>query len=541
MSKPNTDSAPEPLQTTSNRAFAVMRRGWAWHRCADVLGLPLFFICMALVSGTLHADPQQAAAVLSVQDARTYLQRGDELAARHDKTSAVRAYVAALDLARKDGDATDQLAIIQRLAWVDALQVAIAGLRHLLTADPYNLKARTLLARYLSWTGALQAAEVEADKVLIQAPEDTEALLVKADSLRWRGDAPGALSVYRRMPTTVERFDVRYGYTHALLQTGQYRQAQLSRARLVADSDTQRSDLAELDTLFRRELGEQVRIGGEHYWDTSKNRKYETEIAFELPRRDSRLTATLRKVHALDETRRAELRELQLGGVAAVTETIQVFGAAGLTRIHEPHETNLGVGHAGVSARLSNLTGKLKVWRELYDDTAQIIANQVVIAGGSGQVGYQMTDRVNLAVNYEYKDYSDDNQSSHLKLDGWYAVGLQPLKLRIGYRHESVYFDRQSGSGYFDPSKLHTNQLRLMFAKAGVGYDASIELYYGKQSFERFGRSQADVVGGWYASLRYYPAKNMAAEFLWEGGDSALQAADGFKYQLITARAQFFF
>ncbi len=101
-------------------------------------------------------------------------------------------------------------------------------------------------------------------------------------------------------------------------------------------------------------------------------------------------------------------------------------------------------------------------------------------------------------------------------------------------------FNRQSGSGYFDPNDFVANQIFVSLSFEGDKFCLYIETYGGYQSFRRYGDNNAGFFSGGSGVFGLNLSKNVLLEANAEGGNYALGAAAGFNYYLVGFRLQIF-
>lgn len=471
-----------------------------------------------------------------------YLKQGQQYTVAGQYERATEVYLKALALTKKFPNlvGTQRFTLIKRFGSYSH-SLAIPMLQDFIVQQKYNLDAHILLARYLSWGGHQQAAIKIVDQALKLAGDNPKLLLIKADALRWRGDYPDARIIYRQLILNKNSFEAQVGYVHTLLKSDHYAQTITQRAKIKPLTAFQRQALDEFDMLILRETEFKARLLYEYYRDSDNNRRFKAGIRLEQPFDASRLALTLSSGRATEAGRHIEFDEIYISDRFTLSDRTRLEVEVGQAQVYGSKDKDVTAGHLELISRLPGLDIRAKVYREIFDETALILDNGIIVDGLDTHAGYQMTDRTAFNLDYELKDYSDDNRSSHLQAEAWYAIRLQPMKWRIGYRHEAISFERQSGSGYFDPSQLYSNQLRFGVSKYLPNFDFNLELFYGKQSFVRFGSHQTDTVGGWYSSLNYYPGKRLGFELEWEGGNFAMQTIGGFRYQMLTVKANFIF
>jgi hypothetical protein len=181
------------------------------------------------------------------------------------------------------------------------------------------------------------------------------------------------------------------------------------------------------------------------------------------------------------------------------------------------------------------------IGREGMTDTAQIIENEIRVASYGLYISQRLTDRFSISGNYSYRDYSDHNNASDFSFSPIYSIYTRNPTINLGYRFRYLNFNRQSGSGYFDPNDFFSHQILASLYFEKEKYYIYFGPYGGYQSYRRDGEVNEGFFGGGNAALGLYLSKNFLFELNGEGGNYALGAAAGFNYYLVGFKLQIFF
>lgn len=156
-------------------------------------------------------------------------------------------------------------------------------------------------------------------------------------------------------------------------------------------------------------------------------------------------------------------------------------------------------------------------------------------------ISQRLTDRFSLAAAHSYRNYSDGNDVNDFRLSPVYSVLTKNPTINLGYRFRYLNFNRQSGSGFFDPNDFISNQIFISLNFEHERFYFYIEPYGGYQSFRRYGENKADFFGGGSGVLGLNLSKKILLEANAEGGNYAMGAAAGFSYYWVGLRLQLSF
>ena len=116
-----------------------------------------------------------------------------------------------------------------------------------------------------------------------------------------------------------------------------------------------------------------------------------------------------------------------------------------------------------------------------------------------------------------------------------YAVYLTP-RVVIGHRFRLLDFQRQTGSGYFDPNNYIANRgFTSLYFENNIYY-TYVEAYLGYETFRRYGVASNNFIHGGSGSVGIKPLTNLSLEINLEGGNFAAGSTSGFNYLMVGPR-----
>jgi hypothetical protein len=148
---------------------------------------------------------------------------------------------------------------------------------------------------------------------------------------------------------------------------------------------------------------------------------------------------------------------------------------------------------------------------------------------GSFNRQQNLTERLSVQGRYNYKSLSDGNHANELQLATQYSVYLKP-RVVIGHRFRLLDFEKQTGSGYFDPNNYIANRGFTSLYFDTRTYYAYLEGYLGYETFRRNGIASDNFIHGGSGSIGIKPLENLSLEINVEGGNFAAGSASGFSY-----------
>jgi tetratricopeptide (TPR) repeat protein len=465
---------------------------------------------------------------------------GDYYVSQNDYKKAADAYVHALSLARSTFSLQERTQIAIYLSWGGKLKEAIEELELIIAEDPTNTRARVHLARTLSWSGKLNEALKEADMVLEESPDNRDALLIKANVLRWKGDSKRAIDLYKKLLEKEEDFDSRLGLSYAYLSLGNVRAAKEGGKVLKPTYTYQELELKnfveEMDSITRPN----VEMRYSYYHDSDDNRLNRYMLSYDFWTYYWRFYLSYRHTDATGkiegDTHKNRCEDLSLRTYSKVSEPFGIGGGLGMSMLADGETSTFLTGHIMADVNVFNGMMGVRVSREVFAETAELIENRIRIINPSLFASQNLFDDLSIHFSYNYRDYSDNNHSHDMQLSPRYTVRFKNPRLEVGYRFRYFDFNRQSRSGYFDPDDYTSNQIfTYMYYEKGDFY-SYIEPFIGYESFKRYGDSKDGVIGGGYGTCGYKLRKNISFEINGEGGDYSGGTAGGWKYYLIGFR-----
>jgi tetratricopeptide (TPR) repeat protein len=423
------------------------------------------------------------------------------------------------------------------ISWGDRLEEAIAAFRSILKENPKNREARIHLARTLSWAGKFDESLLEIDNVLGQDSQNKDAVLIKANDLRWKGEIDKALPLYRSILEKQEDFDTRLGYTAALFATGDDKAARESMALLKPAYPYQKNELRKLqEDVSKPKNPPQGDAKFTHYRDTEGNEvnRYVAFYGFSAGGWKHLLSYTHTAAH--DYTRRNKTDSLFGETRIQMSRQLGMGAGLGVIQYDQGDTTNFLIGHVRLDAELPKGAAGVTLSREPVNETAELIEKRILYSTAGAYLSRTVTGRVTLSGSYNYRSYSDENNSNNLQFAVRYALVQKNPRTTVGYRFGYLDFNRQSFGGYFDPSNFLSHQLFVNTSFEKGRFSGSAEVFVGHHSFMRYGTGSNDIVSGGVANIDYKLAKNIVIGVSGEGGDYALQTSTGFRYHQFGVR-----
>ncbi len=470
------------------------------------------------------------------EKADLYKKIGDLYVSREDFKNAAEQFIKALSLKRSFPE-QERLRMAVHISWGDRPNEAIAEFRSILKENPKNTEARIHLARTLSWAGRLDESLVEIDRVLDQHPQNKDALLIKANDLRWKGETDKALPLYRSLLAQQEDFDARLGYTAVLFATGDDKAARESMALLKPNYPYQERELKKLqDDIARPKGSSHADVKFTHYRDTDGNAVNRYLAAYDFSVGSWKNLLNYIHTAATDYTRRNKTDSLSGEAHLQVSRQFGATAGLGVIQYDNGDTSNFLTGHVRADAEFPKGTAGVTLSREPLNETAELIEKRILFTDAGAYLARSLTGRLSVSGRYNYKTYSDSNNSNDLQLAMRYALVQENPRTGIGYRVRYLDFNRQSFGGYFDPSNFLSHQIFVNTSFEKGKFSGFAEAFAGHQSFTRYGEGHNDRVYGGAANIDYKLAKNIVIGVNGEGGDYALQTSTGFRYHMFGLR-----
>jgi len=465
---------------------------------------------------------------------------GDLYAEKGDYRQAAAEFVRALRLNR--GFAEDErLRMAVRISWGGNYDEALQEFTAILKENPGNMEARLARARTMAWSGKYADALAEVGWVLERDPGSREALLIKANCLRWQGHANDAIVILSGLLQVTEDFDTRLGLAYALLAKGDRSGARQSSALLVPKNKYQEKEAAALREELERQTPSALDMRYSYYSDTDDNRVHRYGLSGTTLLGAVGLGAAYHHTDADDPFRDNSADDLSVNLSTKLLEPVLLGAGAGFVRTHAATDTTFFTGNARSIFDVPNGKAGVSFSREIFTDTAQIIAHGIRIDNTTAFFSQKAADRLTLFGSYSYRNYSDDNNAHDLQLSPVFRIRDAKPSVSAGYRFRYLDFARQSGSGYFDPNDFLTNGLFINTRYERGGFHLDLEPFGGYQRFRRFGTGSSDLFVSVKSSAGYRINKHLDCEVTGEFGNYALQSATGFTYHLVGARLEMLF
>ena len=496
----------------------------------------LFQLALIPSYATMVSAQDQAQLRQSIQSttdprsqAKLYKQLGDQLVRQDKIDDAAEAFSEALSLDAAGFSSAERIEMLIYLSWSNRLAEARAELAKLVALEPQNIAARTHLARVLAWSGELAAAIVEADIVLAQAPQHKDALLVKADALQWQGRNAESIPIYQQIVARDGDFDARAGLTRAQLAVRNRVAALESRDGLKAQTPKQERELVKLNSAVDDETRPTLESRYNYYQDSDQNRVDRYNLAATYWAGNQKLGVDYRHTNASDPTRANRAEDFSAKVYSRITDLIAAGASLGFSQLADRHTSTFPTGALRVDAKLFDGSIGAGMTREVLSDTAELVQNRIRMTSASLLLQQNLTDRLSVQGRYNYKSFSDSNHANELQWATQYALYLAP-RIVIGHRFRFLDFQKQTGSGYFDPNNYLANRgFTSFYFENGIFY-TYVEGYLGYETFRRNGIASNNFIHGGSGSIGVKPLANLSLEINVDGGNFAAGSASGFSY-----------
>ena len=461
--------------------------------------------------------------------AKLYKQLGDQLVRQDRIDDAAEPYIRALNLDAAGFSSAERVQMAIYLSWTNHLVEARAELANVVALEPQNIPARTHLARVLAWSGELAAAIIEADRVLAQSPQHKDALLVKADALQWQGRNAESIPIYQQIVARDDDFDARAGLARAQLAVRNRVAALESRDTLKPGTPKQQRELARLNLEIDDEIRPTLDGRYNYYSDSDQNRVDRYNLAATYWVGNQKLGMDYRHTEASDPTRANRAEDFSAKLYSRLSDVVSAGVAIGFSQVADRHTSTFPTGQLRIDAKLFDGSIGTGVTREVLSDTAELVQNRIRMTVGSFNLQQNLTDRLSVQGRYNYKSLSDGNHANELQLATQYSVYLKP-RVVIGHRFRLLDFQKQTGSGYFDPNNYIANRGFTSLYFDNRTYYAYVEGYLGYETFRRNGIASDNFIHGGSGSIGIKPLENLSLEINVEGGNFAAGSASGFSY-----------
>jgi hypothetical protein len=302
----------------------------------------------------------------------------------------------------------------------------------------------------------------------------------------------------------------------------------------------QKRELARLTEAIDRETASSIETRYNHYTDSDGNRLRRYVLTGSLWGGNQKYGLDYRHTEAKDGTRDNRAEDLLFKVYSRLTDRFSGGVGLGFTQLADRHTSNFPAGHARIDAKLFGGNAGINVTREVLTDTAELIQNRIRMTNLGMYVTQPLTERFSVHGAYQYKSFSDGNHANELQLVSQYAIYLAP-RITVGHRFRLLDFQKQSGSGYFDPNNYIANRAFASLYYENRLFYTYLEGYFGYQTFRRNGIAGDDLVHGGSGSVGVKPWSNLTIELNAEGGNFAAGSTAGFTYFIIGPRILFRF
>jgi hypothetical protein len=223
-----------------------------------------------------------------------------------------------------------------------------------------------------------------------------------------------------------------------------------------------------------------------------------------------------------------------------IAEGLRFGAGVGLSRTGNEVRRNFLTGQLRVDAAVSNATVGASVDTDVLTDTVQLIDNRVRSTAYTGRVSKPWTQRFSTYGAYTRQAFSDGNRANGLQFTPQYTIKFVP-RIAVGYRFRFLDFDKQSGSGFFDPNDYKSHRLFTSISVEKEKISAYLDVFGGKQSFVRNAYPSNNWILGGSASIGFSPIRQLMLELNGEGGNFDAGTVAGYKYWIAGTRVSFRF
>jgi tetratricopeptide (TPR) repeat protein len=499
-----------------------------------------FGLCLAETPGAGSAEPGsqdkvdqlQKAIAETTDDAKKaafYKELGEFYASKEDYKKAADEYLKALSLFPGFPE-KEKYKMALHISWAGRTEDAVRILRKILEDNPDNVEARIHLARLLNWSAKSDEAYEQIETVLKAHPDNRDALQVKAAILNSMGRRKESIAMSRKLLEEKEDFDTRLGLSYALLWMRNIQEAEKISNLLKPEYPYQQKELGKFSEELNKIVRPRYALQYAYYEDSDKNvlNRYRFSVGKYIGNCDFTLNYLF--TSARDRTRHNRDHDIMAETACPLTESLLLGLGAGANQTDATkHETQF-IGYAKMDQKIPGGSLGLTVNRYEIADTAQLIENHITAVRTGVYASKTLVGRLSLYGSYNFSYYSDNNNSNDVVVAPNYTLHAGNPVINMGYTFRYVGFRRQSGSGYYDPGLIISNQLSLYFSYEKPKFYMIFSPYAGYQTTRRDEEHGNDFFGGGYAVLGYRIINALALEAFADAGNGALSTTGGWRY-----------
>lgn len=463
------------------------------------------------------------------RNAQSFKQLGDEHVSREEVRQAADAYEQALALGRAEFSSADCIRMAVIISWDDRLKTAIRELKLVLNRDPANLDARVQLARIYSWNGQIGRAVDEADTVLMVAPHDKETLLVKANALEWDDRFDEAIPIYRKVIERDGDFSARVGLASSTLYKGDRAESERLARALTASNDREKRQLQRLSDAIALETRPRMQFGYDYYSDSDQNHSGRYSARYVVPSGNHNFAVNVGRTGVGGESHDGA-DEASFEADFNASGPVGLAAGIGVARLRGSEGTAMfPTGRLELHSRLHRTSLSATALSEILSETPELVANRVRRLSAGVDVSQRITSRWSAGGAYRRMRFSDTNQADDVLGRTEFAVVLAP-RITVGYQLRRADYERQSGSGFFDPSDLVSHRVSASVELEGRKLFAFVQIYGGHQKFLRNAFETSEWAKGGRASFGVRPTEKFEVAVNVSAGDFAQGSVSGFRY-----------
>jgi tetratricopeptide (TPR) repeat protein len=412
----------------------------------------------------------------------------------------------------------------QTLAWAGRTKEALDAYRGWLRDNPTDRDAAISYARTLAWNGQLD--EAEARYAELSRTGNAAATKGLARVIGWRGDLERSEATWRRvLETDPNDPEALTGLAQVLAWQGRQTDAE-SALQQALRANPSYGDARALMRWVQADLRPSVTVMGTGINDSDNNRS--TVLSGEYTGRawweglvGARVTDRHANFAAIDS--RADAFNL-FARWQPVGTSWQLRGEGGITShsstfIAPPKKTLWSIA-GGLSGKIGrDLTVGASALRTPFDETALLIANNVVITEFGGEASIALPARFTLSGAGSHAQLTGGSRdNSRHAFNGTLRWNQsRSWSIALGARHFG--YDTTTIDGYFAPRNYTLGELSTRgHIGANLGWYSDAEVAVGSQRLEFFGStatSRATERGGLSLGYRFDPAREVSVSGLY--------------------------
>ena len=463
--------------------------------------------------------------------------------------SAIAIYDGLLAARKRVRDATVDRA--QTLAWAGRMKESLDAYRAWLRDNPTDRDAAIAYARTLAWNGQLDEAQARYEE--LSRTGNAAATKGLARVIGWRGDLERSEATWRRvLETDPNDAEALTGLAQVLSWQGRQTDAE-SALEQALRANPSYGDARALMRWVQADLRPNVTVTGTGINDSDNNRS--TVLSGEYATRawweglvGARIIDRHANFAAIDS--RADAFSL-FGRWQPVGTSWQLRAEGGITShsstfITPPKKTLWSAG-GGISGKVGrDLTVGASAVRAPFDETALLIANNVVISEYGGDAAIALPARLTLSGAGSYARLTGGSRDNSRAAFNGALRWTQSRNWSVAIAGRHFGYDTTSTDGYFAPRTYTLGEVSTRgHLGENLGWFSDLEGALGSQRIEFFGSSatsQATARGALSLGYRFDPAREISASGLYANVAGPAQTTSSeYHWYTFSLRARFGF